>query len=167
MKKLIFAAALSFAGLVASAAAGTLPAPTDKPILTISGTIENQNQAETALFDRAMLEALGMETIETTTPWHDGSVTFEGVRLDKLMDYVGATGKQVVAVALNDYSSELPVEDFSKHNPILALKLNGEYMPVSDKGPLFIIYPFDSDSELQSQTYYGRSVWQVSELIVK
>ena len=149
------------------AGAGTLPAPVDKPILTVSGSITNTNADGTAQFDRAMLESLGVETIETTTPWYDGPVKFEGVRLDKLMQHVGATGEQVLAVALNDYTSEIPVADFAAHSPILAIKLNGEYMPVSDKGPLFIVYPFDSDEALQNQTYYGRSVWQVSELVVK
>jgi hypothetical protein len=40
-------------------------------------------------------------------------------------------------------------------------------MPVRDKGPLFIIYPFDSKPELKSQTFYGRAVWQVAKIVVK
>ena len=66
---------------------------------------------------------------------------FEGVSLDKLMKAVGANGERVVAVALNDYSSEIPIEDFAKYKTILALKRDGEYMPVRDKGPLFVVYP--------------------------
>jgi hypothetical protein len=50
---------------------------------------------------------------------------------------------------------------------ILALKRDGEYMPVRDKGPLFIIYPYDNAPELRSQQFYSRSVWQVSRLVVK
>ena len=49
----------------------------------------------------------------------------------------------------------------------VALKRNGEYMTVRDKGPLFIIYPFDSDPELKAQKYYSRSVWQVALIEVK
>lgn len=149
------------------ASAEPLAAPTGKPILTISGKINTTNKDETAQFDVAMLESLGMETVETTTPWYSGAVKFEGVSLDKLMKRVGATGERAVVVALNDYSSEIPMEDFSKYNVILALKRNGEYMPVRDKGPLFIIYPFDSKPELKSQTFYGRSVWQVAKIVVK
>jgi hypothetical protein len=40
-------------------------------------------------------------------------------------------------------------------------------MAVRDKGPLFIIYPYDSDPQLQNQTYYTRSAWQVAKLIVE
>ena len=147
--------------------AGTLPVPTDKPILTISGEIADKNVGDTAQFDRAMLEKMGLVTIVTTTPWYQGPMTFEGVPLDKLMAEVGAKGQRVVAYALNDYTTEIPMEDFAKHHAILALKRNGEYMPVRDKGPLFVIYPYDSDPELKSQIFYSRSAWQVARLVVK
>ena len=147
--------------------ASPLPTPTHRPILTISGKIKRTNSGDTAQFDRLMLEALGTTEIETTTPWYTGKVRFEGVSLKRLMEYVESEGKTVVATALNDYTTEIPIEDFAKFGTILALKRNGEYMAVRDKGPLFIIYPFDSKSELKSQTYYGRSAWQVTKLMVK
>lgn len=152
---------------ISSADAGSLAAPTEKPILTISGDIAETNTPEGAQFDRTMLEKLGMVTIETNTPWYKGPMKFEGVPLDKLMAEVGAKGGKVVAYALNDYTTEIPMEDFTKHHAILALKRNGEYMPVKDKGPLFVVYPYDSDPELKSQTYYSRSAWQVARLVVK
>lgn len=151
----------------ASAKAEPLALPTEKPILTISGNIDTTNKDGTAQFDRAMLEALGMETVETTTPWYKGSVRFEGVSLDRLMKRVGAKGSRVTVIALNDYSSDIPMDDFSKYNVILALKRDGNYMPVRDKGPLFIIYPFDSNPDLKSQAFYSRSVWQVAKIVVK
>ena len=144
-----------------AAAAQTTPAT--KPILTISGKVTG----EVVEFDREKLESLGMVMIETNTPWYKGPVKFEGVPLDKLMQSVGANGEKVVALALNDYSTEIPMEDFAKHKAILALKRDGEYMPVRDKGPLFIVYPYDQNQELRSQKYYSRSAWQVSRLIVK
>lgn len=157
----------AISNLTVSALAAELPRPVGKPILTIQGKIGTANHDGTAQFDLAMLEQLGMTTIETKTPWFDGPVKFEGVPLSKLMSTVEAGGKTIVAVALNDYSSEIPMVDIAKYNVILALKRNGEYMPVRDKGPLFIIYPYDSDPELRSQTFYGRSVWQIAKLIVK
>jgi len=122
-----------------AAVAGPLPEPKDKPILEIAGSISATNKNSSAVFDREMLESLGMETITTTTPWHKGPVTFEGVRMAKVMQLVQAKGKTVKALALNDYETQIPMEDFSKFNVILALKRDGEYMPVRDKGPLFIV----------------------------
>ena len=76
-------------------------------------------------------------------------------------------GDKIVSIALNDYSVEIPIEDFAKYHAILALKRDGEYMSVRDKGPLFIVYPYDNDPELRSQKFYSRSAWQVNRLIVK
>lgn len=152
---------------VSTAAAGSISRPEGKPILIVSGKIQNTNIGSTAEFDRSMLEGIGLETIETTSPWYDDRVRFEGVPLDKLMELVGATGTKVTAVALNDYVTTIPLDDFKKFKVVLALKRNGEYMPVRDKGPLFIVYPYDSDPKLQSQTYYTRSAWQVAKLIIE
>lgn len=33
--------------------------------------------------------------------------------------------------------------------------MNGQYMRIRDKGPLFIVYPYDSSAELQNQIYYS------------
>ncbi|MBM3522538.1 MAG: oxidoreductase [Alphaproteobacteria bacterium] len=150
-----------------TASASGLPKPTDKPILTVQGRISVTNADDAAQFDRAMLESLGVQKVETTTPWYPGTVRFEGVSLAKLMRTVGASGDKVAVVALNDYSSEIPIEDFARFDPILALKRDGEYMPVRDKGPLFVIYPYDSVPELKHQKYYSRSVWQVAKIIVR
>jgi len=141
-----------------------LAAPASKPILTVSGLIRSTNQDTQAAFDRPMLEQLGLTTIETATPWYTGKTRFEGVLMSRLMDEVGAYGDRMTAFALNDYTTEIPVADFRRFPVILAMKRDGEYMPVRDKGPLFIVYPFDSDAELRSQKYYSRSAWQVARL---
>lgn len=149
------------------ARADALPAPKGRVILTISGRIRVLNSAASALFDRDMLEALGTTSFRTKTPWYDDPVEFEGVRMDRLMDRVGAAGTTVVATSLNDYMTEIPVSDFARFGTILALKRNGNYMPVRDKGPLWIVYPFDSDTLLGRPPYTSRSAWQVRQLVVE
>ena len=153
--------------LVFSSPAAELVVPQGKTILVVSVKIEKTNVGDTAAFDRDMLEALGTETITTKTPWFDGESKFSGVSLDKLMQVLGADGRSVTAIALNDYVTSIPIEDFSRFGVIMALKRDGKYMSVRDKGPLFIIYPFDSEPSLQEQTYFGRSAWQVAKLVVE
>ena len=92
---------------------------------------------------------------------------FEGVPLGRLLDRLGASGSRLIVVALNDYSAELPIEDVRRYDVILALRQNGEYMPVQNRGPLFIVYNFDSDPDLKNQKFYSRSVWQVARLEVR
>ena len=147
--------------------AGELPKPTGKVLLTLSGNIENTNEDGKAVFDVASLEKLGMVTFQTTSPWYNGRTTFTGISLQKLMDYVGAKGSLVKVTALNDYTTEIPLSDFKKYNVILALKIDGEYMRIRDKGPLFIVYPYDSLPELNNQIFYSRSAWQVSRMSIE
>ncbi len=144
-----------------------LPAPTGDVILTITGNIANTNDGDAAKFDRAMLEGLGMVEISTSSPWYDGVKTFEGVPARTLMDLVGAEGTTINAVALNDYETEIPLADTQETDMIFALKIDGQEMEVRDKGPIFVIYPYDSSPEFQSQTYYSRSAWQVTRLTVE
>jgi hypothetical protein len=154
-------------GLARPAGAVALAKPEGKVVLTITGRIKETNGEGAAEFDIAMLEALGMKSFTTTTPWYSGPVTFEGVPMAALLDRVGASGESITARALNDYSTDIPIEDFRKYNVLLALKRDGAYMPVKDKGPLFIVYPYDSDTELKHQRFYSRSAWQVARIIVK
>ncbi|MBX2805135.1 MAG: oxidoreductase [Hyphomicrobiales bacterium] len=135
----------------------------DAVALTIDGEIAGDGPRN---FSISELEALGSVTIETETPWHDGKVKFEGVPLDRLMEHIGASGKTAFVIALNNYRTEVPISDFSKYPVILAIKKDGIYMPVSDKGPLFIIYPYDSYDELNSELYYSRSAWQVRSITI-
>ena len=147
--------------------AAELPKPTGKVVLTLSGKIENTNENGKAVFDMASLEKLGVVSFQTASPWYNGRTTFTGVPMQKLMDYVGAKGTDVKVTALNDYTTAVPLSDFKKYNVILALKINGEYMRVRDKGPLFIVYPYDSIPELNSQIYYSRSAWQISSMDIE
>ena len=153
--------------LMCPASATGLITPTGKEILTVTGKIANTNKGDAAVFDRAMLEALGMDGFETTTPWYNRPVRFDGVRMQHLMQVVGASGTSVTAVALNNYATDIPSTDFERYGALLAMKRDGIDMPVSDKGALVIVYPYDSEPELKSQLFYSRSAWQVAELIVK
>ncbi len=118
-------------------------------------------------FDRAELEAMGLVSVKTKTPWNEGVVNFEGVPMTLLLEKAKAEGDMTTIVALNDYSVDIPTADFAEFGTILAVKRNGDYMPVDDQGPFFVIYPFDSNPVLQGQPYYGRAVWQVKEIAVE
>ncbi|WP_249931353.1 molybdopterin-dependent oxidoreductase [Ramlibacter sp. 2FC] len=146
---------------------GKLPQPKGSVILTVSGNIGVRNTADAAVFDAAMVRALPAHSIHTRTPWYKQAVTFKGPRLKDLLDAVGAQGKTLRIVALNDYAVEVPIEDAERFDPILSYEVDGKRLSVRDKGPLFLVYPFDSRLELKNDLYYGRSIWQISSITVK
>lgn len=144
-----------------------LKQPTGPIILTVEGAITHTNQGDKAVFDRQMLESLGMQELQTKTPWTDGVPVFEGPLGSALLDAVGAQGQTMIFTALNDYSATVPVDDFRTYPVILAMKMDGKYLRVRDKGPLFIVYPFDTDATLNSEVIHNRSVWQIKGLRVE
>jgi hypothetical protein len=148
-------------------AARPLAAPRNKVVLSITGQITRSNAGRQADFDMDMLAALPQHRLVTHTPWHQGEQTFTGPLLRDVLAEAGASGTTLVAVALNNYRCEIPVEDTRQFDVLLARLLNGEPMRVRDKGPLFVVYPFDADARLHSERYYARSAWQLRSLIVQ
>lgn len=152
--------------MTAAAWADALPQPSGSVILTISGSVTHTNSDQGAQFDLAMMDALAQRTTRTETPWHEGVQEFTGPRLSDLMAAVGASGSALRLVAINDYAAVMPWEDLQNHAVILATRRNGGQMPVRDKGPLFVIYPFDEVPALRNEVYFSRSVWQVDTIEV-
>lgn len=171
LKKLSTALAWISIALVSSlsqaAADENLQRPTGPVILTISGNITKTNNGDKADFDLEMLHALGTRAMSMTTSWTDGTQEFSGVLMRDLMAAVGATGKTVEAIALNDYTYGINIEDFSLYPVILATKLNGKIIKVRDKGPLWIIYPLDEFTKIQQGSIERRMVWQLRQLTVQ
>ena len=143
-----------------------LDMPTGDPVLTITGHVGQTNAGATAVFDLAMLEKLSGRKAAMETPWTTGKTEFSGPYLRAVLAAAGASGKKLIVKALNDYASEVPMEDADKLDTILAVRMNGAEMSVRDKGPVFLIYPFDKDHSLYNEKYFSRSVWQIKEIEV-
>lgn len=144
-----------------------LPAPEGPVILTVGGNVAVTNSESGAAFDRDLLTGLGVTEITTSTPWTDGPQRFSGVLARTVLERVGAEGTMVAASALNDYTVEVPMEDFENYDVLLATDMNGEQMQVSDKGPIWIVYPRDSHPELKDRRLHDRWVWQLKTLQVQ
>jgi hypothetical protein len=166
----LFAAFLALSPISPSVASGdeeSLPKPSGPVVLTVTGAIAKTNAPGKAEFDVAMLEALGVETLTTTTSWTDGRQRFEGVRVSQVLDAVGAEGTVVEATALNDYAAEIPVELFKDFPVLFALRQNGATLTVRDKGPVWIVFPRDDYPELNDPRIDIRWVWQLKSIEVR
>lgn len=149
-----------------SVQAGDLPAPEGRVVLKITGAVANTTDGKAASFDMAILKAMPRATISTSTPWTQGVVEFAGVPLKELMSAVGVKGSQAKVTALNDYSVTMTVADLVDTGAILAYEIGGKALSVREKGPLWIIFPFDSDERYQTDAYWSKSVWQVRVMAI-
>ena len=151
---------------VSGAQASGLDAPSGDVVLAVNGAIEHTNGDGVARFDMAMLEALGATEFDTTTIWTEGKHNFMGVSLDVVLATVGASGDTLKATAVNDYAVEIPASDAKDGGPIIAYRMDGKAMSVRDKGPLWIVYPYDSNRNYRSEVIYSRSIWQLVSIDV-
>jgi len=139
--------------------AAGLPVNLDAPVLSITGP-----STKTQTFTLRQLAALPSRQITTSTQWHPGPQRWEGISLKALLASIPTTGSSLRVAALNDYAVDIRIADIRKYDPILAYKVDGRYMPVRDKGPLVVIYPYDSLPALNVQYYHNQSVWQVNRI---
>jgi hypothetical protein len=158
---------LSLAGPWNAAWAAELGRPTGRVILTVSGAIKNTNGDGIAELDRQILESLPMTRLKTTTPWTDGVRTFTGPLVRDLLDFVGATGTRIKARAINDYTVEILVRDLLADRVIMAMTMDGKRLRVRSKGPLWIIYPWSENQDLQNIEIFAKSIWQLKAIEVE
>ncbi len=155
--KRLFAAVVALTTLIFS-----LPAfASDDVVLTV------RNGDQYHEFSIEDLRALGEREVKTTTIWSDGVQEFVGVSLNQLMSHVGVTEGTLEAAAVNDYAVQIPMSDATAEGPIVAYLRNGEEMSLRDKGPLWVIYPYDSGAEFRTEDIYSRSIWQLNRITVK
>lgn len=151
--------------LAGSVWAANLGVPTGPVLLTVNGAIQTANQGAAAVFDRAMLEGLDWQDIETFTHYTEGLQTFGGPTLASLLDQLGVRDGTLRAVALDDYAIEIPVADIADHEILLAIQHNGSAMRVRNRGPIWLIYPAASPEEI-GQRHISHSIWQLTEIEV-
>jgi hypothetical protein len=147
--------------------AAALEAPKGKVVLSVSGRISIFNAAQRADFDMAMLRALPQQSFSTSTPWYSGKHKFTGPLIKDLLAAVGGSGTVLKTLALNDYKVDIPIEDLISHGAILAHAFDDKEMSIRDKGPLFIVFPYDSSPDLQTERFFNRSPWQLRRIEVR
>lgn len=151
------------------AAGDAIPAPEGRKILAVSGDISAANMDGAAVFDAATLEKIGVVRFTTETAWSDNPITFDGVLLSAVLDVVGAgsAAASLRITALNDYAIDVPIEDAREWPTILALKADGKYMSVREKGPLWLVYPRHMNAEFGNDKFNARWIWQIATIEVQ
>lgn len=144
--------------------ADALPEPQGPVVLRLGGKLRRTNEGDHANFDMAMLGLLPQRSFTAKTPWYAQPRKFTGPLLRDLFQLVGAQGTTMRVSALNDYRIDIPFDDVMRFDVILACLLDDQPMTVREKGPLFMIYPFDSTPQLRNALYYSRSVWQLKAI---
>ena len=149
-------ALMGLAGLSISASAET----------TIELNVDGPGAEAPIMLTLEELDAMPQVSFTTSTIWTDGDVAFSGVPLKALLADVAGDGSAVEMVALNDYKVAMPLSQLEEDAPIVATRMNGETMSVRDKGPYWVVFPYDAGAKYQTETAYSYSIWQLNRLEV-
>ncbi|MFI8483181.1 oxidoreductase [Pseudomonas sp. NPDC078700] len=138
------------------------PYPTNRIALSVE-----LGDGHSRSFTLSDLEKMPKRMITTREPNQQAAIEWTGIDLGYLLTQVNISPDSYSSLrleALNNYSVIIPREDIQRFTPIIAYLRNGQSMPVSEFGPLYLIYPFDLFPELNVQLYFNRSIWQLSKI---
>ena len=146
-----------------------IPPPTEPVVLTVRGRLGLAHAEAGVTFDMPTLERLGLIRFTTPTAWTDGLVTFEGVLLSRLLEVLTVPGDvtALTMTALNDYQVVIPAADVHTWPVIIALKRDGQYMSIRNKGPLWVVYPRHAFPELEQAKHNSKWIWQLKEIVIR
>jgi hypothetical protein len=137
-------------------------------VLTVSRADGNAPPVKFALKDIEKLERKDYLTMLPKALGVSGRHDWQGIPLRAVLKAANARGySQLRVTALDGYEVYLPATDLTRFDPILAYRKDDQYIGILDKGPLFLIYPFDSNPQLQTMEYINRTIWQVNAIILK
>jgi hypothetical protein len=119
---------------------------------------------DTVRFDIAALEALPQQSFSTTTIWTEGAIEFSGPSLTAVLGVAGLGMEPVYAYASNGYGVTLTFPPGDELSPIIATRIDGEPISRREKGPLWVMFPFDNDAALRNAEVFGQSIWHLVRL---
>lgn len=146
-------------------AGDTLPAPTGDIILTVTGKIGTKNGADNIVMDRDMIESVGQVEYKVTDPFETKDYVYRGPLMSDLLDLwkVGSDATTLQVVALDDYVVKVPIADIRKYPVLFALQQDGQYMPVSTRGPAMLVFPYNN-FEFNQTVYNDYWAWQIKAI---
>lgn len=157
---LAFCATLALAMPMAAQTTADSGNTEEGPLLSV--TLET---GQTVRLDRKTLDGLPQEAFKTSTPWTEGIVEFSGPALKDVLAFAGVKpDRSIAARAINDYQVVFVPHHIEDRVPILATKLNGEPFSRRDRGPLWIVFPYDASGDYRTEEVIALSIWQVVEL---
>lgn len=159
---------LLFTALFVTAPLGSSDAQSLEPVtlepLADTSTILTltDSAGQTRNFSLPDIERLGTYRLYTETFWPGEGGNYEGVLLKDLLATVNIEGVDAILVeAIDGYAQSLPRRDWERWPTLVATRKEGQPMTVRNKGPLRIIFPMESDPELQNRDMGAHWVWMI------
>jgi hypothetical protein len=109
------------------------------------------------------IKRLGGRELRTSTPFSEGVQVFTGITGSQFVKATKVSGRDVHAEALNGYKIIIPWAVFATDTLLIAYARDGKPMAVRDKGPFWIVFPFDAGPEFRTDTYKSYAIWSITK----
>ncbi|WP_417617159.1 molybdopterin-binding protein [Oceanisphaera sp.] len=157
------------AGMLMFVLSWPLQAVSEPVILSVYGDIRiNDRHYGRMDFTLSELQALTQGHITTTHPWTREPRSYQGVDLNVLFGFL-FRHRRVLGLqleTLNDFSVAVDWSEIAPLSPILAWQENGTLMTRRNKGPLWLMLPFERLSDIQQTNYVPLMAWQLRAIRV-
>lgn len=137
----------------------------DDALLKILASAETGCPETFALSDVSLL-SLPQQTFKTHHTWSKVADEFSGPLLADVLDQVCPKASKLKLKAINDYQVDLDFNKIKQYEPILAMSVNGERLTVRNKGPIWVMIPFDKYTSVPERSLDEALVWQLSSINV-
>lgn len=114
----------------------------------------------------ADLAVLPHSVLETGYPLGADASRWSGPRLSLLLAEMGAPGAGARLTSVDGYQVEVTPAEIEAHEPILALRRDGEPLAIGGLGPAILVWPRDRDAALadMSDDHWPWAVFAVEVL---
>lgn len=133
------------------------------PGLTLELVVKDLINGTETTYSEQDLRDLNTVQFFTTTPWTDGVQDFVGTPMADVIAGVNG-GYHLRLTAINDYVVTMPLSVIAPDYPLIVYERNGAPMSVRDKGPYWVLFPFDSDPSFLTESMLSRSIWQLVKI---
>ena len=115
--------------------------------------------------DMQTIGSVELRTPLVATP--GGEHTAKGPLMRDVLAHFKAVGQSVDITALDGARIEIPSDDFTRYDVIVATEIDGKIIGVRERGPAWLVYPLKDHPELVNPVYDMRSIWQIKEVRMK
>lgn len=157
--------AFSTASFAIAQTSAVTPPETELDAVVLEVFYEDGSDRASREMTLSELMALPVASFETTTVWTEGVQAFEGVWLEDVIAHFGLDQGVLELTALNEYAVTFEVAKIPGSKALVAFRHNGQFMSPRGKGPLWVVYPYDEDTEYQTELTFMESVWQLQTIV--
>lgn len=131
-------------------------------ILTVRNAVDDRS----VNFTYKELLALPQTEFRTRTIWTSDLDSYAGPSLAAVLDAAEMPNADLRIYATNDYNVKFPADKIAADAPVLVVHINGEPFSLREKGPVWLLFPFDDNDSYRTEDNFALSVWQLKQIDV-